>query len=181
LGHCGSDKHGDLLRGILEDPKRWEIVALDGVWLGYLLLKPKEGWSYFLNRVKDTKQPFPLRFAAWRAMGFLWDNQVDVIPRQELLAGMASLLDDPEMADLALLDLRRWQRWEMADRVLDLFDRESHKAPIIRRSILRFALQCRGPRAAAFVREQRQQDPDLIRDIEEGLQLEAEGTPARTK
>jgi hypothetical protein len=82
------------------------------------------------------------------------------------------------MADFAIEDLRKWQRWELSDKVLDLFDQETHNVPVIRRAILRYALRCPNSRATAFVREQRRLDPDYVNDAEELLRLEQEAPPA---
>ena len=51
--------------------------------------------------------------------------------------------------------------------------------PVVRRSILRYALSCqdRHPQAAAFVAEQRQKNPDTVKDAEELLRLEKDPLP----
>jgi hypothetical protein len=90
---------------------------------------------------------------------------------------VADVLAHPDMADFGIEDLRKWRRWEYADRVLGLFGKESHDAPVMRRAILRFALRCPGERAAALVRQQRRLDPTLVTDVEEILRLE-DDTPA---
>jgi hypothetical protein len=56
--------------------------------------------------------------------------------------------------------------------VLVLFGKKTHEAPIVRRSIVRYALQCPKPAAATFVAERRKLDAELVSDVEEGLQLE---------
>jgi hypothetical protein len=74
---------------------------------------------------------------------------------------------------LAIEDLRKWQVWSVADQVLSLASKETHDIPIIKRSILRYALSCPGPKAAAFVAERRKQDPESVTNAEELLKLEA--------
>jgi hypothetical protein len=68
----------------------------------------------------------------------------------------------------------------MADKVLDLFGKKSHDVPVIKRAILRYALQCPLPRAVRFVEEQRRRDAEWVRDTEELLKLEspAPSTPS---
>ena len=59
--------------------------------------------------------------------------------------------------------------------MLGLWDLKTHEAPIIRRAILRFALQCpaeKCPKAAEFVAAQRKRDAEWVKDVEELLQLE---------
>ncbi|MCC6419807.1 MAG: hypothetical protein IT429_16360 [Gemmataceae bacterium] len=184
LGQCGTDRHARLLRAMLEDPVKRPAGGVDGMLAGYVILQPKEGWAYLRGLLQDGKQEFLNRYAALRTIRFLWDERPDVIPVAARVEAVALALDYPDMADFAVEDLRKWQRWEKADRVLDLFAKESHNVPVIRRAVLRFALQCPGKCAAALVGEQRRRDPGLIKDLEELLRLETEpssGSPPGTK
>jgi len=86
---------------------------------------------------------------------------------------VALLLDHGDMADFAIEDLRKWKRWEMCDRILELFGKKSHDVNVVKRSILRFALQCPEPSARAFVDAQRRRDPNWVKDTEELLKIES--------
>ena len=57
----------------------------------------------------------PLRYAALRAARFFWTSRPDVVAKKDVAAGVALLLDDGNLADLAIDDLRKWGRWEVAD------------------------------------------------------------------
>jgi hypothetical protein len=182
LGHCGDpQKHGKLLRSLIDDPEKRRGSGIDGMLAAYVMLQPKEGWAYLQNLLKDGQQDFLLRYAGLRTARFLWAERPDLVPRTDLVAGVSTVLDHPDMADFAIEDLRKWQRWEAADRVLDLFTKESHNVPVIRRAVLRYALQCPGKRAAAFVAEQRRRDPEWVNDAEELLRAETEAPPAQEK
>ncbi len=61
-----------------------------------------------------------LRYAALRTVRFLWDSRPDLVSKKELTAGMALLLDQSDIADLAVDDLRKRECWDMANRVLAL-------------------------------------------------------------
>jgi hypothetical protein len=178
LGHCGKDEHAKLLREMLDDPQKRLLSGTDGMLAGYTLLKPKEGWTYLCDTLKDSSKDFTQRYAALRATRFFWEMRPDVIDRKDVVAAVALLLDQGDIADLAIEDLRRWGRWEMADKVLGLYGQKSHDVPIIRRSILRYALSCKGEngqphaKAAALVAELRKQDAEMVNDVEELLKLE---------
>ena len=172
LGHCGTAKHGDLLHKMLEDPQRRASTGVDGMLAGYALLKPKEGWDYIRGILKDPAKEFMLRYSALRAARFFWDSRPDVLPKKDLVGGVCLLLDQGDIADLAIEDLRKWNRWEVSDKVLDLKDKKSHDIPIIRRAILRYALYCPGTRAAEYVAECRKRDAEMVKDTEELLKLE---------
>ena len=45
LGHCGTDKHAEVLRKMLDDKDKRLSTGVDGILAGYILLKPKEGWD----------------------------------------------------------------------------------------------------------------------------------------
>jgi hypothetical protein len=78
------------------------------------------------------------------------------------------VLADNEMADIGIEALRQRQAWEFTD----LFGKKTHEIPIIRRSILRFALCSPTLRAADFVQRQRRDDPGAVNDAVELLKLE---------
>jgi hypothetical protein len=124
---------------------------------------------------KDPKKDFLLRFSALRAARFLRDYRPDLVKEDDLVEGVSLLLEQDDIADMAIEDLRKWQRWEMTDKILALFDRKSHDVPIIKRAILRFALSAPAkehPNAANFVAAMRKKDAEWVQDVEELLQLE---------
>ncbi len=172
LGHCGTEKHAEVLRQMLEDPQKRVSTGVDGILAGYTMLKPKEGWTYLRGILKDASKEFMLRYAALRALRFFWESRPDIVDKKDLVEGACELLEQSDIADLAIEDLRKWGRWEVAERVLALSGKKSHDIPIVRRSILRFALNCPNPKAAAFVEEQRKRDPEAVKDTEELLKLE---------
>ena len=145
---------------------------MDGILAGYVMLAKKEGWDYLRAMLQDPKKEFGTRYAALRAARFFYDFRPDVVAKKDVIDAVALLLDESEIADLAIEDLRKWQVWSLADRILALKDKKSHDIPIIKRSILRYALQCPTDAAKAFVAERRKQDPDAVQSAEELLNLE---------
>ena len=45
------------------------------------------------------------------------------------------------LADQAIEDLRRWGYWDLTTDVLAQYSKPTHAAPIVRRSIVRYALR----------------------------------------
>ncbi len=182
LGHCGKPEHAKLLKALLEDPQKRFASGIDGMLAGYVLLQPKEGWAYVVNILHDPQRDFLLRYAALRAARFFHEFRPDVIPPAQITTAVTALLEQKDIADLAIEDLRKWGSWEVADKVLGLFGRESHNVPIIRRAIMRYALSCppsASPKAAAFVAERRkdQAEAQWVAEVEELLRLEG-GKPS---
>lgn len=179
LGHCGTEKHAELLRKMLDDTDKRLSSGVDGMLAGYAMLKPKEGWAYLRDILKDPSKEFTARYAALRAARFFWDSRPDLVDKKQVVDAVCLLLDQGDIADLAIEDLRKWGRWEVADRVLELYGKKSHDIPIMRRSILRYALSCPdNTRAAALVAEVRKKDGEMVKDIEELLKLESNSKPA---
>jgi hypothetical protein len=175
LGHCGKAKHAEVLRKLLEDPDKRVSSGIDGILAGYTMLKPKEGWKYLRGTLKDTKKEFMLRYAALRAVRFLHDLRADLVGKKELVEGVCLLLDQDDIADLAIEDLRKWQYRDKLDRVLAVRKGAAYKLPIVQRAVLRFCLSCKGnAKAAAYVAERRKEDPDSVKEAEELLELEQE-------
>jgi hypothetical protein len=108
-----------------------------------------------------------------------------LIKKEELVNGLCLLLDQSDIADLAIEDLRKWGRTEVADQVLAVFGKPSHDLPIIRRSILRYALTFpdNAP-LAAFVKKLRTKDAETanwVKDVEEVLKTDTPPTPTAKK
>lgn len=177
LGHCGKDKHAAILHAMLQDKEKRAASGVDGILAGYTMLKPKEGWADLQAIMRDPNQEFMLRYAALRTVRFFWDYRSDIIQKKDLAKGVEELLDQSDIADLAIEDLRKWNRWECAAKVLELQNRKSHDIPIIRRSILRYALSCPESTAVKFVVEYRKRDSEAVKDAEELLKLEPSKNP----
>jgi hypothetical protein len=179
LGHCGKAEHAKTLREMLDDPNKRFSTGIDGLLAGYVMLDPKEGWKYVSNILNDSSKDFLLRYAALRTARFFWDYRTDLIAKDDIVKAVAVLMQQTDIADLAIEDLRKWHRWEMLEKVLGLFDQETHNVPIIKRAILRFALNCAKDhaKAATFVKAQQKRDAEWVKDVEELLQLELEVRP----
>ncbi len=177
LGHCGTEKHADLLRAMLDDPMKRVTSGVDGILAGYVMLKPKEGWEYVRGIAGNAKKDFLFRYNALRTMRFFWDFRPDVIRKEELQKGVELLLDQGDIADIPIEDLRKWKRWDALDRIIALMDRDSHQAPIVRRAIVKFAMSCPDKKAADFVKQMRAKDAEFVADVEEVLKLETASKP----
>jgi hypothetical protein len=177
LGLCGKAEDGKLLRRMIDDPEKRKGSGIDGMLVGYVALQPKEAWKLITDLLKDSNQDFLMRYAGLRTARFLWEQRPDILPKKVLAEGVALLLDHGDMADFAIEDLRKWKRWEMCDRILELFGKKSHDVNVVKRSILRYALQCPQPAARAFVDSQRRRDANWVKDTEELLKLESPVDP----
>jgi hypothetical protein len=179
LGHCGdSKKDGDFLRAMIDDPRKRMGSGLDGMMAGYAMLQPKEGFAYLQDTLKNDQEEFHFRYAALRTLRFFWQCRTDVIGKDKILQAVYTAAQDHELADFAIDDLRTWKAWNLTDKVLDLFGKDSHNHSVVKRAILRFALSSPEKRAKTFVDEQRRKNKLWVEETEEMLRID---TPAEPK
>lgn len=183
FGHCAKgEAHAKALRSMVEDPKVKQATGLDGLLAGYVLLDPKGGLAYLNQLIHEPKEDFLVRYAALRALRFFWEYREDVLKKPEIIAAIRPLLDQPDIVDLAVEDLRKWEQWDLSPKVIGLFDKPSHDASIIQRSIIKYALSAppTNKDAAAFLAHMRadQKQAERVRDLEQLLELEKPRSPA---
>jgi hypothetical protein len=171
LGGCGGDADAKLLRAMIEKPTDRTTPAIDGLLGGYIQLRPKEGWETALSILKDEKRPFALRFAVVRTLRFYhtWKPEE---ARERVMQGMASVLGQSDAADIAVEDLRRWKAWDLTGDVLALYGKKGYDAPLMQRTLVRYALSCPRDEAKRFAEDLRRKDPELYRDVAEALEFE---------
>lgn len=172
LGHCGKKEHAVLLRKLIDAHSPVGRSRLDDLMFGYVLLDQENGWDFVAKTAVEKKKSFLFRYDAYRTMRRIGEDRPDLVGIKKCAAGIARILDVPDMADFACETLRRWQRWEYCDAVLDLEGKAGFDAPLIRHAVLRFALECPSPAAKTFVVVERAIDPDRVSEAEEILALE---------
>jgi hypothetical protein len=183
IGHCGKPSDAKAIRELLNDTTRAYSSGLDGVMAGYIMLDQKAGWEYLMSLVRDAKQEFPVRYAALKTVRFFWEYRPDVIPNKQVLEAMHALMDQPDLADLPMEDLRKWRCWDQTDKVLAHAEKESHNTiPIVARAMLKFALNAekenpKNAKAAAYVKAQREKNPKKVEFLEDLLKDEVKPTP----
>ncbi len=168
LGACGDSGDVELLRSLLKNPAPRFFRAYEGILAGYITLQPKEGWSFAQETLKSDKNSFVLRYAVLRALRFFYNANPDEYA-DHVLTGEALAIAQPDIADVAIQDLMRWKRWEHTKLIVSCYDKASHQSPIVKNSLVRYALACPHAEAKALVERVRRQDPKLVRYLEEEL------------
>ncbi|MBA4188326.1 MAG: hypothetical protein C0467_10000 [Planctomycetaceae bacterium] len=178
LGHCGKPEDAKAIRALLDDKERSYTSGLDGVVAGYVLLDPKAGWEYLVGLIKDRQKDFPIKYAALKTVRFFWEFRPDIIPHADALAAIKMLMEDADIADMPIEDLRKWKLWDQTPAVLGLATKESHSGtPIIARAILKFAIAAswadpKNTAAIEYVNAARVKDPKRVQFLEEVLKDE---------
>jgi hypothetical protein len=169
LSSSRDPKDADLLRGMIEKPTIRTRAALDGLLCGLIQLQPDAGWKTVYGILGKGKT-FDDRYAAFRVVRFYYNCR----PKEyhdQILHSLDVMLAG-NMADLAIDALRGWAVWDRTPSILGLYGKPGYTAPIIKRSILRYAVTCPLAQAKNFVEAVRQKEPALIQEIEQDLQEE---------
>ena len=174
LGACGSDDDARLLKAMLDEASERTVNAYDGFLAGYIHLRPREGWELTQSLLRDSRKPLLIRLAVARTLSYFHGAQP-----KESASNVLKCLDDMiaqgELADIAIEDMRRWgihDRTRVRD-ILGLYGKKGFDAPLMKQTIVRYALCCKDdPTARAFVENLRREDADLVKGVEEELQAE---------
>jgi hypothetical protein len=171
LGACGTKSDADSLAAMANKSDERTAGALGGVLGGLIEIRPETGWKRAIEILEDAKRPYPDKLAVLGTLRFFQAYR-PADYRKPVLAGMAAVVTQGDMADMAIEDLRRWKWWDLTNEVLAQFGKPTHAAPLVKNAILRYALCCPEPAAAAFVKEARASNPGWVREIEDSLAFE---------
>jgi hypothetical protein len=174
LGHCGDDTDAARLRHLAERlVKDEQSQPFGGVLTGYTLRAPKEGLAYLRALLGDPTKSYRVRYSCLLTLRYFHDARPDVIGERDVLSAMSLALQHADFADFPIEDLRKWKSWGLTREILALSNQPSFKdSPIIRRAIVRYALQCPRRQAANFAEAVRRADPEMVAELEEVLGLE---------
>lgn len=117
------------------------------------------------------KTPFTGRLWGLRAARYFYTTHPGVVQEADLIEGVGLLLAQSDIADIPIEYLRQWKCWKLTRPILALWGREGFGEPIIRRAIVRYALQCPDAKAAQLVAQLRQAEDALLSSVEEELKL----------
>ncbi len=163
LGICGRAEDAQLLERILLSPTDRPKMGLDAMIACYLTLKGAAGLplveKHFLG---NPKASYSEVYAAIQALRFHGQSE-SVIPRKRLARSFHLLLDRPELADLVIPDLARWEDWSVMDRLVELFKQAEGKKSWVRVPVVQYLKACPEPRAKKLLKELERIDPKAVR------------------
>lgn len=180
LGLCGNDDDAQFLEQEVSrtTPPTGTRLGLDGMMGGYVILTGEMGLKRLIQwKLQTPDQPDGDVYALVNTLRFLWQFAPERAPRAQIEAAMESLLDRPTFAEVAVVDLARWQCWQVTERVLAMYGKPPFDDPSAKRTIIQFALTCekklddrqsetKHPAAAAarkFLADLKQTDPETLK------------------
>jgi len=178
LGVCGNDKDAELLKSMIESKDRQAKAALDALIASYLTLKGPAGVALIEDLfIKDTKAEYTDTYAAIMALRFHGQEEM-VIPRERLLEAIRHMLDRPQLADLVIPDLSRWEDWESMDRLVALFKNADDESSWVRVPVINYLRACPLPQAKQHIDELAKIDPDVVKRANSFFPFGAASKPA---
>jgi hypothetical protein len=129
IGLCGTQEDAKAIeQRIVQETEDFRL-GIDGMMGGYLLLTGQDGLEVIeKTKLKDASVPFSETYAAMQALRFMWKYAEGRIEPERLRESMRILLERPELADLVIADLARWNDWGVQDRLMTLY-RRTHEPP----------------------------------------------------
>jgi hypothetical protein len=172
LGACGADDDARFLKAMLDEAGERTVNAYDGFLAGYIHLRPREGWDLSHALLRDSRKPMLIRLAVARTLSYFHGAQ----PRESeknVLKCLDAMIAQGELADIAIEDMRRWGIRDRTRDILGLYGKKGFDAPLMKRTLVRYALCCKDDASArAFVEDRRREDAELVKGVEEELQFE---------
>lgn len=163
LGVCGQPEDIEMLEGFINSGDSEKLAGLDSLVACYLTLKGADGLPLIEEKfLKNPDLDFVDANAVVSALRF-HGTEVKVIPREKITASVRLLLDRPNMADMIIPDLARWEDWSVMDRLVKMFKETDEDSQWIRVPVITYLRACPKPEAKAHIKELAKIDPDAVR------------------
>jgi hypothetical protein len=178
LGMCGTQEDVPMIEGMIKTDDRQVRTALDAMIGCYLNLRGADGLPLIEDQfLKNDKSEYVDTYSAIVALRVL-GQETDVIPKEKLVASLRHMLDRPQLADLVIPDLARWQDWGSMDKLVELFKNANDESSWVRVPVVQFLRACPEPKAKEYIDELAKIDPDAVKRATNYLALPGASGPA---
>lgn len=163
LGVVGDESDLPMLEQMLRSTTKSSRGGLDALIACYLTLAGEEGLPLVEELfLANTKSSYTDTYAAVMAIRF-HGTEGDVIAQSALSSSLHHLLERPELADLVIPDLARWNDWSVVDQVTELFVESDANNNWIRVPVINYLRACPLPKAEAALERLTELDPEAVR------------------
>ena len=159
LGVCGDKDDAELLAKLLVSKDPSERGGLDAMIACYATLKGEDGLDLIDAKfLKNKDCQYADTYAAIMALRF-HGTEGGVIKKERILKSMRLILDRPELADLVIPDLARWEDWSQIDKLEKLFSGADEKSSWVRVPVINYLRACPLPEASEALKRLKEIDP----------------------
>jgi hypothetical protein len=178
LGFCGNNYDADMLEGMLRSDNKEYKAGLDALIACYMRLRGEESLPLVEDLyLKNTKAEYADTYSAIMALRF-HGQETGTIPRARIMQSLHHMLDRPELADLVIVDLARWEDWSVMDRLVELFKKADDKSSWVRVPVVRYLMACPKPEAKKHLEELEKIDESAVKRAKTFFPFEGGGDPA---
>ncbi len=159
FGVCGQTGDAELLESLLRSEDDNKRAGLDAMIACYLTLRGEAGLKLVDELfLANKKSQYADTYAAIMALRF-HGTEGGIIDKERVLGSMRLILDRPELADLVIPDLARWEDWSQIDKLAELFKSADDKSSWVRVPVINYLRACPLPEAEQTLDELKELDP----------------------
>ncbi len=163
LGICGSEEDLPMLEKFIKSEDRKEKSGLDALIACYITLKKEAGLPLIEELfLKNKKSDYADTYAAIMALRF-HASEGKVVEKKRLLQGFHYMLERPELADLVIPDLARYEDWGSAEKLFALYKNADEKTSWVRVPVVNYLRVCPLPKAKELLKECEKIDPQAVK------------------
>lgn len=163
LGVCGGKEDVAMLEEMLRSADRKAKAGLDAMIGCYLTLTGEEGVPLIEELyLANAEAEYADTYSAIMAMRF-HGTEGGVIPKERVIKAVRHMLSRPQLADLVIPDLARWQDWDSMDQLVELFKTADEKSSWVRVPVINYLRACPLPKAKEHLVELEKIDPAAIK------------------
>jgi hypothetical protein len=163
LGVCGQPQDVPMLEQMLSTDDRKAKAGSDALIACYLTLKGPAGMNLVEDLyLKNDKAEYADTYAAIMAIRF-HGSETNIVPLERLVQSLRFMLDRPQLADLVIPDLARWEDWDVMPKMVELFKTADEKSSWVRVPVINYLRACPRPEAKKCIEELEKIDPAAVK------------------
>jgi hypothetical protein len=159
LGICGKPEDSKLIEKMLKSENPNQRAGLDAMIACYVTLRGADGLPLIEDLfLKNKQSQYADTYSAIMALRF-HGTEGGIVEKKRVLQSLQIILQRPELADLVIPDLARWEDWTQIDRLVELFKKADDKTSWVRVPVINYLRACPLPEAAKHLDELKELDP----------------------
>jgi hypothetical protein len=163
LGITGTQQDLPMIEEFMTSSDRKAKSGLDALIACYLTLKGEAGLPLVEKLfLANDKADYADTYAAIMAIRF-HGSEGGVIDAKKLVKALHPMLQRPELADLVIPDLAKWEDWSVMDRLFELYKTATDKNSWVRVPVVNYLRACPLPKAKELLDQCEKIDPSAVR------------------
>jgi hypothetical protein len=163
LGITGTEKDLPMIEEFMTSSDRKAKSGLDALIACYLTLKGEAGLPLVEKLfLANDKADYADTYAAIMAIRF-HGSEGGVIDAKRLVKALHPMLQRPELADLVIPDLAKWEDWSVMDKLFELYKSANDKNSWVRVPVVNYLRACPLPKAKELLDQCEKIDPAAVR------------------